>query len=118
HLFGPVRRGAVEPLSGAQSIARVDDLARRAREAGLRVELRVTGDPVELPGGIDLAAYRIVQEALTKTLKHPPGTGTSVTVAYEPNELVLSVEDDGEGPRDDHELGDAGGGHGLVGMRE
>src|SRR4029079_18886318 len=50
HLFGPVRRGGVEPLSGAQSIARVDVLARRAREAGLRVELRVTGDPVELPG--------------------------------------------------------------------
>ena len=118
HLFGPVRRGGAEPLSGAQSIARVDDLARRAREAGLRVELRVTGDPVELPAGIDLAAYRIVQEALTNTLKHSPGARTCVTVAYEPNEIVLGVEDDGHGPREDHELGDAGGGHGLVGMRE
>jgi signal transduction histidine kinase len=118
HLFGPVRRGGAEPLSGAQTIARVDDLARRAREAGLRVELRVTGDPVELPAGIDLAAYRIVQEALTNTLKHSPGARTRVTVAYEPNELVLSVEDDGDGPREDHELGHAGGGHGLVGMRE
>ena len=118
HLFGPVRRGQAEPLSGAQTIARVDDLARRARDAGLRVELRVSGDPVELPAGIDLAAYRIVQEALTNTLKHAPGARTCVTVAYEPNELVLSVEDDADGPRDDHELGDAGGGHGLVGMRE
>ena len=118
HLFGPVRRGGAEPLSGAQSIARVDDLARRAREAGLRVELRLTGDPVELPAGIDLAAYRIVQEALTNTLKHSPGARTRVTVAYEPNEIVLGVEDDGDGPRDDHELGEAGGGHGLVGMRE
>jgi signal transduction histidine kinase len=118
HLFGPVRRGDAEPLSGAQSIARVDDLARRAREAGLRVELRVTGDPVELPAGIDLAAYRIVQEALTNTLKHSGGARTRVTVAYEPNEVVLSVEDDGEGPRDGYELGDAGGGHGLAGMRE
>jgi signal transduction histidine kinase len=118
-LFGPVRRGGgAEPLSGAQSIARVDDLARRAREAGLRVELRVTGDAVELPAGIDLAAYRIVQEALTNTLKHSPGARARVTVAYEPNEIVLSVEDDGEGPRDDYELGGAGGGHGLVGMRE
>jgi signal transduction histidine kinase len=96
----------------------VDDLARRAREAGLRVELRVTGDPVELPAGIDLAAYRIVQEALTNTLKHSGGARTRVTVAYEPNEVVLSVEDDGEGPRDGYELGDAGGGHGLAGMRE
>jgi signal transduction histidine kinase len=118
HLFGPVRRGETEPLSGAQSIARVDVLARRAREAGLRVELRVTGDPVELPGGIDLAAYRIVQEALTNALKHSPGARARVTVAWEPNELVLSVEDDGKGPRDDYELGEAGGGHGLVGMRE
>jgi signal transduction histidine kinase len=118
HLFGPVRRGEAEPLSGAQSIARVDELARRAREAGLRVELRVTGDPVELPGGIDLAAYRIVQEALTNTLKHSPGARARVTVAYEPNEVVLSVEDDGEGPREVFELGEAGGGHGLVGMRE
>jgi signal transduction histidine kinase len=118
HLFGPVRRGGAEPLSGAQTIARVDDLARRAREAGLRVELRITGDAVELPAGIDLAAYRIVQEALTNTLKHSPGARARVTVAYEPNELVLSVEDDGPGPREDHELGEAGGGHGLVGMRE
>jgi signal transduction histidine kinase len=118
HLFGPVRRGEVEPLSGAQSLARVDDLARRARAAGLRVELRVTGDPVELPAGVDLAAYRIVQEALTNTLKHSAGARARVTVAWEPNEVVLSVEDDGEGPRDGYELGDAGGGHGLVGMRE
>ena len=118
HLFGPVRRGATEPLSGAQSIARVDELARRAREAGLPVELRVVGDPVELPAGIDLAAFRIVQESLTNTLKHSPGARARVTVSYEPNELVLSVEDDGEAPRDDHALGGAGGGHGLVGMRE
>ena len=118
-LFGPVRRGdGAEPLSGAQTIARVDDLARRAREAGLRLELRVTGDAVALPAGVDLAAYRIVQEALTNTLKHSPGARARVTVAYEPNEIVLSVEDDGQGPRDDYELGDAGGGHGLVGMRE
>jgi signal transduction histidine kinase len=118
HLFGPIRRGDSEPLSGAQTIARVDDLARRARAAGLRVELRVIGDAVELPAGIDLAAYRIVQEALTNTLKHAPGAHARVTVEYEPNELVLSVEDDGQAPRDDHELGHAGGGHGLVGMRE
>ena len=118
HLFGPVRRGDGVALSGPPSIARLDELARRARDAGLRVELRVTGDPVELPAGIDLAAYRILQEALTNTLKHSAGARARVTVSYEPNEVVLSVEDDGEGPRDGYELGDAGGGHGLVGRRE
>jgi signal transduction histidine kinase len=70
YLFGPVRRGDGEALSGPPSIARVDDLARRARAAGLRVELRVSGDPVELPAGIDLTAYRIVQEALTNAIKY------------------------------------------------
>jgi signal transduction histidine kinase len=117
-LFGPVRRGDGEDLSGPPSIARVDELARRARAAGLRVELRVSGEPVALPPGIDLTAYRIVQEALTNTLKHAGEARARVTVAYEPNELVLSIEDDGEGPRDGYELSEAGGGHGLVGMRE
>jgi signal transduction histidine kinase len=117
HLFGTVRRGDGEDLSGPPSIARVDELARGARSAGLRVELRVVGDPVELPVGIDLAAYRIVQEALTNSLKHAGSAQATVTVSYEPNEVVLVVEDDGEGPRDD-DLSEVGGGHGLVGMRE
>jgi signal transduction histidine kinase len=118
HLFGPVRRGEGEDLSGPPSVARVDELARRAREAGLRVELRVSGDPVALPAGIDLTAYRIVQEALTNTLKHAGKARATVTVSYEPNELVLSIEDDGVGLRDGYELSEAGGGHGIVGMRE
>jgi signal transduction histidine kinase len=118
HLLGPVRRGDGEELSGPPSISRVEELARRARAAGLGVELRVLGDPVALPAGIDLTAYRIVQEALTNALKHAGGARASVTVSYEPNEVVLSIEDDGEGPRDGYELGEAGGGHGLVGMRE
>jgi signal transduction histidine kinase len=118
YLFGPVRRGDGEALSGPPSIARVDDLARRARAAGLRVELRVSGDPVELPAGIDLTAYRIVQEALTNAIKYAGSAHALVSIAYEPNEIVLSIEDDGEGPRDGYELRDAGGGHGLAGMRE
>ena len=118
HLFGAVRRGEGEDLSGPASITRVEELARRARAAGLKVELRVVGDPVPLPPGIDLTAYRIVQEALTNALKHAGSGLASVTVAYEPNEVVLVVEDDGEGPREADELSEAGGGHGLVGMRE
>jgi signal transduction histidine kinase len=118
HLFGPMRRGDGEDLSGPPSIARVDELARRARDAGLRVELRVSGDPVALPAGIDLTAYRIVQEGLTNAIKHAGSAQARVTVSYEPNEVVLSIEDDGEGPREGWELSEAGGGHGLVGMRE
>jgi signal transduction histidine kinase len=119
HLFGTVRRGEGEALSGPPSLARLDELAAGARAAGLHVELRVAGDRVELPAGIDLTAYRIVQEALTNTLKHAGGGHATVTVAYEPNEVVLTVEDDGEAPREGEDgLADAGGGHGLVGMRE
>jgi signal transduction histidine kinase len=118
HLFGPVRRGEGEALSGPPSIARLDDLARGARAAGLRVELRVLGEPIELPAGIDVTAYRIVQEALTNTIKHAGSANATVTVSYEPNEVVLNIEDDGPGVRDEAELSAYGGGHGLVGMRE
>jgi signal transduction histidine kinase len=116
HLFGPVRRGEGEDLFGPPSLARVDGLVERARAAGLRVALRVDGEPVPLPTGVDLTAYRVVQEALTNTLKHAGAAEATILVSYEPNEVVLCVEDDGHGPNGD--LGDAGGGHGLVGMRE
>jgi signal transduction histidine kinase len=118
HMFGPVRRGDGEDLSGPPSIARLDELARRARAAGLGVELRVSGDQVALPPGIDQAAYRIVQEGLTNALKHAGSARARVTVEYEPNEVVLSIEDDGDGPREGFDLSEVGGGHGLVGMRE
>jgi signal transduction histidine kinase len=116
HLFGPVRHGDGEDLHGPVGIDRVEELAARARAAGLSVHVHVEGERVDLPAGVDLAAYRVVQEALTNALKHAGGAQASVTVTYEPNELVLSIEDDGEGSRD--ELGELGGGHGLVGMRE
>jgi signal transduction histidine kinase len=116
HLFGPVRHGEGEDLQGPVGIERVEELAARARAAGLSVHVHVEGERVELPAGIDLTAYRVVQEALTNTLKHAGRAQASVLVSYEPNELVLSIEDDGDGSRD--ELGELGGGHGLVGMRE
>jgi signal transduction histidine kinase len=119
HLFGPVRHGDGEDLQGPVGVDRVEDLAARARAAGLSVHVHVEGERVRLPTGVDLTAYRVVQEALTNTLKHGGGAQASVTVSYEPNELVLTIEDDGvgaDGSRD--ELGELGGGHGLVGMRE
>ena len=116
HLFGPVRRGEGEALSGPPSITRIEDLARRARTAGVAVELTVEGEPVDLPTGVDLTAYRVVQEALTNTLKHAGKARAVVTVTYEPDEVVVSVRDDG-GARDGGALDDSGG-YGLVGMRE
>jgi signal transduction histidine kinase len=115
HLFGPVRRGEGEELSGPPSIARVDQLAARARAAGLAVKLNIDGAPVELPAGVDLTAYRLVQEALTNTLKHAGKAYATVTISYEPNEVVISVEDDGGSGAG---ALDEGGGHGLVGMQE
>jgi signal transduction histidine kinase len=119
HLFGPVRHGDGEDLQGPVGIERVEELAARARAAGLPVHVHVEGTRIELPTGVNLTAYRLVQEALTNTLKHAGRAQASVTVSYEPNEIVISVEDDGSGPAAaDDGLTDVGGGHGLVGMSE
>ena len=77
--------------------SRSSGLAQRVREAGLPVELSVTGDPRPLPPGVDISAYRIVQEALTNTLKHAGRASASVGVAYRPGEVELSICDDGAG---------------------
>jgi signal transduction histidine kinase len=116
-LFGPVRHGQGEELRGPVGIGMVEELAARARAAGLTVRVHVEGRPVALPAGVDLTAYRVVQEALTNALKHAGRGQASVTVSYEPDELVVSVEDDGAGAERDG-LGELGGGHGLAGMRE
>jgi signal transduction histidine kinase len=119
HLFGTVRRGEGEPLAGPPSIFQIERLAARAREAGLTVRVKVEGKPVPLPAGVDVTAYRVVQEALTNTIKHAGAAHAEVTVRYEPWELVVEVEDDGTGAEPDSDgLGATGGGHGLVGMRE
>jgi signal transduction histidine kinase len=91
----------------------LDALLEEVGRAGLPVQLHVDGEPVQLPPGIDLSAYRIVQEGLTNALKHARATTANVTVRYEPHELVLEVRDDGIGTATSDGLG-----HGLVGIRE
>jgi signal transduction histidine kinase len=93
-------------------------LVEQMREAGLPTRLLVTGEPVPLPAGVDLAAYRLVQEGLTNSLRHAgAGAEAVVTVRYEPYELDVRVEDDGKGPAQEMELSSPSG-HGLVGIRE
>jgi signal transduction histidine kinase len=88
-------------------------LVEEVGRAGLPVQLHVDGDPFPLPRGIDLSAYRIVQEGLTNALKHARATNADVTVRYRHDELQLEVRDNGRGTATSDGLG-----HGLVGVRE
>src|SRR5262249_57594735 len=86
------------------------------RAAGLTVTARVDGAPVGLPAGVDLAAYRIVQEALTNTLKHARAQAAEVHLCYGPGGLVVEVTDDGRAAAPpDRQRGPAGG-RGLIGI--
>jgi signal transduction histidine kinase len=91
----------------------LDSLLAEINRAGLPVELHVDGDPVPLPRGIDLSAYRIVQEGLTNALKHAHASDADVTVRYLPDELEIEIRDNGQGSSTTDGLG-----HGLVGVRE
>jgi signal transduction histidine kinase len=95
------------------SLSGLDALAREVTHAGLPVEVKIVGEPVELPAGVDLSAYRIVQEALTNALKHAGPARANVSVRYGDGELEIEVVDDGSATGN----GD-GTGHGLLGIRE
>ncbi|MEN3585681.1 sensor histidine kinase [Streptomyces sp. ZYX-F-203] len=102
-------------------VGRIGDLVEQCRGAGLPVDFRVEGTPRALPGGVELTAYRIVQEALTNTRKHGgPDAGASVRLVYFDDGLGLLVEDDGRGATREvlEARGTCGEGHGLIGMRE
>jgi signal transduction histidine kinase len=113
-MVGVLRRPEEGPALAPQpSLEHVERLIEQAREAGLSVELRVEGEPQPLPAGVDLTAYRLVQEGLTNALKHARAERAQVVVCYGDGDLEVTVSDDGRG------AGSAdGGGHGLVGMRE
>ena len=128
-LIGTVAREALAELgrlvgtpeadaSAPPSLAHVDALAARARDAGQPVELRVEGEPAALPGGVDLAAYRIVQEALTNTSKHAAGAHAQVVVRFQRHAVEVEIADDGRGGALSPARGAAGHGHGLIGIRE
>jgi signal transduction histidine kinase len=104
---------APEPMPG---LDRLGELIESVRAAGLPVELSVSGERRRLDPGVELSAYRIVQEALTNTLKHARGARSLVNVTYGPSALELDVED--IGGTGGGELADAGQGRGLIGMRE
>ncbi|MDG4805523.1 histidine kinase [Micromonospora sp. WMMD1120] len=105
--------GPASPDVASARLAETDGLVERIRAAGLAVRVRTDGTPGPLPVGVDLAAYRIVQESLTNALKH--GTGEAeLTIAYRPAEVVLTVEN----PVRRGGAGLPGAGAGLIGMRE
>jgi signal transduction histidine kinase len=112
-LLGILRRDERDAgLRPQPGLADLGELVAQARRAGLPVELVVEGAPVALPAGVDLAAYRIVQEGLTNTHKHAGPARAGVAVRYGPDTLELEITDDGRAGTN------GGGGHGLVGMRE
>jgi signal transduction histidine kinase len=113
-LVGMLRSDRSEPLAPQPGIQDLPILITQLREAGLPVELAVDGSPPGLPVGIELSAYRIVQEALTNVLKHAGDSHATVRVRYTSDSLELEITDDGRGRAD----ATLSGGHGLVGMRE
>ncbi|HEU5160683.1 MAG TPA: sensor histidine kinase [Streptosporangiaceae bacterium] len=96
-------------------LARLDDLIAWAERAGLSVKPAIVGMPRQLSAGVDLSAYRIVQEALSNAAKYAPGADIQVEIRYGTDRLCVTITDDGPRGRRPEA---SGGGHGLVGMRE
>jgi len=102
------------PLAPQPGLSDLERLVSDTREAGVDVGLEVTGDPVELPPGLELAAYRVVQEALTNVIKHAREHRASVRVAYGTDELIVEVLDEGVSAAPTSSVR----GRGIAGMRE
>ena len=116
-LLGVLRDdSAGTDLAPAHGLADVGQLVAGTAEAGVRVQLEIRGTQRPVPPGVGLAAYRIIQEALTNVVKHAQTTASRVLVTYTDDALCLEITDDGRGARADAVA--ASGGHGLAGMRE
>jgi signal transduction histidine kinase len=105
-----LRDGTPGEMLSAPGLADIADLAERA---GLRLDVTVRGKPRELPAGADLAAFRIVQEALTNVVKHAGTDHSQVIITYAAGSVAIEVTDDGTGA-----VRSGDDGHGLIGMRE
>jgi signal transduction histidine kinase len=113
-LLSGVRAGDdADPTHPQPGLDRLDELAEPLRAAGLEVEVRSEGEPGELPAGVELSAYRIVQEALTNTLRHADATRAEVDLRHSPAGVEIEVRDDGRAAPAPESAG-----NGLVGMRE
>ena len=113
-LVGMLRSGDESlPLAPQPGLKELGTLVEQVRAAGLPVQLAIEGEPRDLPPGVDLSAFRIVQEALTNALKHAGPAHARVVLRYGARELELEISDDGHGTDDDPSAG-----YGLVGMRE
>jgi signal transduction histidine kinase len=128
-VLGVLRTGG-QDTTPQPGLADLDALLDSARSGGVSVTVTCSGNPVTLPEGVDLSAYRIVQEALSNAMRHVPGSHVRLHVAYRPDRLELEVLNDTVPPASNtvpvlvtsgaRAAGGlaAGGGHGLVGMRE
>jgi signal transduction histidine kinase len=112
------RQALGDDLAPAPGLANLDTLAGRTSEAGVRVDLVVSGSRLSLPAGLDLAAYRVIQEAITNVIKHAATDRCLVSVAYQPDALTLEITDEGCGADRGDASGTSSAGHGIAGMRE
>jgi signal transduction histidine kinase len=126
-LLGVLRQedGARGSLAPAPGLAEVEALAAEVARAGVRVEVRIEGTPPDLPAGLDLSAYRIVQEALTNVVRHAGPATARVAVRHAPGRVEIEVVDNGKGfesasgrQPEDSDRQTRRSGHGIAGMRE
>ena len=103
------------PRTPAPGLAQLDALLQTVTDAGVQVDVSVAGTARPLPGAIDLTAYRILQESLTNVVRHAHASAARVLIRYDPDEIVVEVDDNGHGPA---AAGNGAGGYGLVGMHE
>jgi signal transduction histidine kinase len=114
-VVGVLRADDLEDHDPQPTLDRLDDLVANVQVAGLQVTTAVAGAPRPLPPGVELSAYRIIQEALSNAMRHAPGSEVRVEIAYRPGSLGLRVVN---GPPRTRPVRSPGGGHGVLGMRE
>jgi signal transduction histidine kinase len=137
-ILGVLRTEGDAQTTPQPGLDRLDDILASARSGGLTVRATVSGEPVPLPPGVSLSAYRILQEALSNAMRHAPGATVQVKIVYKPKVLHIQVSNDSvgapPGPSSNSRKGDSGphgprphgrargfgpsGGHGIIGMRE